>query len=195
MSARLVVGIDADTMGLAWCGLAAGKVVGCAYVQRRVPGRSKAGVFGEERVLATYDAGLKALAGAWAELGAEVWMEDAYLAHGVRLGDDGVMPQRVKGFRAHCGALGEIRMALRNVGVRCWMVEASTWRREVLGGGLIRDEVNAASLRLAREEGGLGKVWDVCEHRADAYCVARYGAGAGRLVQGELLAAERGGLA
>lgn len=151
----IVVGIDADVVRLAYAVLRAGRLTAVATIQRT-------DYLG--RVVPDYDHRLDTLMARSVSGGAEVWLEDIYLASGPG-------KRNVRAFASLARVQGEIYAAARRNGLDLHGVLASRWQPSVLGLSRGRDALKAASMQLAQRE------WarPLTDHEADAVCIAKFG--------------------
>ena len=151
------IGLDADTVRLAYCGITDGSVAGVGTIER-LP---KSGEIPER-----YDLVLAVLMKRAAALDATIYLEGIWLPQDRSRAN-------VQGFRALAEVQGEILAMARWSGARVQVVQPTVWQSKVLGITRGRTEIKKAAQRIAT---GLTKRV-LSEHESDAVCLAMYGHG------------------
>lgn len=165
MSSGVYVGIDADTVGLAYCAVRQGAVLRSGYFRRA----NRAGA-----VMGTYDAAVGEFMTWCARMDAVVYVERPFLRPPAKVvSEDGAtvaLKERgsVDGFASMWAVVGELRHAGRVAGVVVHDILGTTWQRKVLGFSGCREALKSASVKLAVSVLGVG----ISDHEADAYGLA-----------------------
>lgn len=158
---RTYTGIDADTQRIALVTVSGQRVLRCVTVQRTLR---------KQHIAPDYDVRLFDELRALKQMNSIVYLEMPFLAHG---NADGLARSSVVMYAGLSRVCGEVQMAGRWVGLHIHGVLARYWQQDVLGKGMVRDELKRASVAMAAEPmAWLGR--EITHHEADAWGVAEW---------------------